>query len=249
MKNQPATHFPELITSLDYVNPIIKKLFPHHLKNTPLTGRISNFVSKWSKLTNDKEIIQIVKSLKIQFLERPSQKQPLAETKMSLEEKKLVNTEVQELLRKGAITPAQVSEDQFVSNIFLRLKEDGCFHLIINLKKLNQFISIFALQNGRPKTTKRFSQAKRFNVKNKSQRCQHSPASRNTQVCKVSMERESIPIPMALFWPGTCSQDLHQTFKNFYINSMENKHLIDNLPQQYSNYGEESGGNLNDSRQ
>ena len=174
MKNQPATHFPELITSLDYVNPIIKKLFPHHLKNTPLTGRITNFVSKWSKLANDKEIIQIVKSLKIQFLERPSQKQPLAETKMSLEEKKLVNTEVQELLRKGAITPAQVSEDQFVSNIFLRLKEDGCFHLIINLKKLNQFISIFALQNGRPKTTKRFSQAKRFNVKNKSQRCQHS---------------------------------------------------------------------------
>ena len=30
---------------------------------------------------------------------------------------------------------------------------------------------------------------------------------------------------------------------------MENKHSIDNLPQQYSNYGEESGGNLNDSRQ
>ena len=63
------------------------------------------------------------------------------------------------------------------------------------------------------------------------------------------MERESIPILMALFWPGTCSQDLHQTFKNSYINSMENKHSIDNLPQQYSNYGEESGGNLNDSRQ
>ena len=122
MKNQPATHFPELITSLDCVNPIIKKLFPHHLKNTPLTGRITNFVSNWSKLTNDKEILQIVKGLKIQFLERPSQKQPLAETKMSLEEKKLVNTEVQELFRKGAITPAQVSEDQFVSNIFLRQK-------------------------------------------------------------------------------------------------------------------------------
>ena len=44
MKNQPATHFPELITSLDYVNPIIKKLFPHHLENTPLAGRITNFV-------------------------------------------------------------------------------------------------------------------------------------------------------------------------------------------------------------
>ena len=49
-------------------------------------------------------------------------------------------TEVQELLRKGAITPAWVSEDQYVSNIFLRPERDGRFHLIINLKKLNKFI-------------------------------------------------------------------------------------------------------------
>ena len=34
------------------------------------------------------------------------------------EEEKLVDSEVEELLRKGAITPARVSEDQFASNIF-----------------------------------------------------------------------------------------------------------------------------------
>ena len=118
MKNQPATHFPELITSLDYVNPVIKELFPHHLKNTPLAARITNFVSNWSKLTNGKEILQIVNGLKIQFLERPNQKQPPTETKMSLEEEKLVDSEVEELLRKGTITPARVSEDQFAKNIF-----------------------------------------------------------------------------------------------------------------------------------
>ena len=53
---------------------------------------------------------------------------------------------------------------------------------------------------------------------------------------------------MSLFWSGTCSQDLHQTFKNSYIISTEDKHTIDNLPQRYSYYGEESGGNLNESR-
>ena len=53
---------------------------------------------------------------------------------------------------------------------------------------------------------------------------------------------------MSLFWSGTCSQDLHQTFKNSYINSRENKHTIDNSPRQYSNFGEESGGNFNESR-
>ena len=67
MKNQPAAHFSELVTSLDCVNPIMKKLFPHHLKNTPLAGRIANFVSNWSKLTKDKEFLQIVKGLKYNF--------------------------------------------------------------------------------------------------------------------------------------------------------------------------------------
>ena len=118
MKNQPATHFPELNTSLDYVNPVIKKLFPHHLKNTPLAARTTNFVSNRSKLTDGKEILQIVNGLEIQFLERPNQKQPPTETKMSLEEEKLVDSEVEELLRKGTITPARVSEDQFAKNIF-----------------------------------------------------------------------------------------------------------------------------------
>ena len=73
MKNQPTIHFYELITSLHYLNPVIKKFFPHHLKNTPLACRITNFVSNWSKLTNDKEIFRIVKGLKIQFLESPIQ--------------------------------------------------------------------------------------------------------------------------------------------------------------------------------
>ena len=62
------------------------------------------------------------------------------------------------------------------------------------------------------------------------------------------MEKEYISIPMSFFWSGICSQDLHQTFENSYISSTENKHLTDNLPRRYSNYVEESGGNLNESR-
>ena len=206
MKNQQAILFPELITSLDYVNPITKKLFPHHLKNTPLAGRITNFVSK---LTNDKDILQIVKGLKIPFLERPSQKQPPTEIKMSQEENKLVDTEVQELLRKGTITPAGGSKDQFVSNIFSETEKIRSFSPDYKFEKMEPIHSIFAFQNGKPKTTKRSSKAKRSNGKNRSQRrlLQHSPASRNTEVCKVSRERESIPISMSvLVWdllPGS----------------------------------------------
>ena len=75
-------------------------------------------------MTNDKEILEIVRGLKIEILKSPNQKQPPAETKGSLEEEKLAETEVQELLIMGAITLAQVSEDQFVSSIFLRPRKD-----------------------------------------------------------------------------------------------------------------------------
>lgn len=68
------------------------------------------------------------------------------------------------------------------------------------------------------------------------------------KICKASMERGSIPIPMSLFCSGTSSKDLHQTFKNSYINSTQNKHSTNNLPGRNSNYGEESVGNPNESR-
>ena len=102
---------------------------------------------------------------------------------------------------------------------------------------------IFEFQNGKPKTTKISSEKKQSSDKNRSPRrlLQRCPASKNTEICKVSMKRKSIPVSMSLFWSGTCSQDLHQTFKNFYINSRENKHKIDNLPRGHSNYQQESG--------
>ena len=74
---------------------------------------------------------------------------------MSLDEENLLDTEVQELLRKCAIIPARVSEDQFVSNIFSETeKKNGRFRSIINLKKLNQFIPYLHFKMEGPKQLK-----------------------------------------------------------------------------------------------
>ena len=64
----------------------------------------------------------------------------------------------------------------------------------------------------------------------------------------VSTERESISVPMSLFWPSTCSEDLGQTCKYFCINFKENKHSTYNFSWQYSNNWEEYRENLNESR-
>ena len=53
---------------------------------------------------------------------------------------------------------------------------------------------------------------------------------------------------MSLSCSGTCPKYLQQAFKISYINFTKNKHSIDHLPRQHSNYEDkESGGNLNES--
>ena len=44
------------------------------------------------------------------------------------------------MLRKGAITLAQPTQNQFLSNIFLTPKKNGAFRPVVNLKSLNQII-------------------------------------------------------------------------------------------------------------
>lgn len=75
-------------------------------------------------MTNAKGIFQIIKGLKIPFMERPHQKQPFTKTKMSWEERNLVQTEFKKLLKKGAIATTQGSKEPCFSNFFLRLKEN-----------------------------------------------------------------------------------------------------------------------------
>ena len=56
-------------------------------------------------------------------------------------EEQLVDFEVANMLRKGAIRIAIPKENQLLSNIFIRPKKDGEFRPIINLKRLNQFVT------------------------------------------------------------------------------------------------------------
>ena len=51
-----------------------------------------------------------------------------------------ITTEVQELLAKGAIVKTQLTQQNYVSQIFLVEKKDGGQRPVINLKGLNQFV-------------------------------------------------------------------------------------------------------------
>ena len=55
--------FPELIPeeSLTNVHPLVKKLFTGKIKNLQLAGRLAQFRKHWRKLTQDQEILSVVK--------------------------------------------------------------------------------------------------------------------------------------------------------------------------------------------
>ena len=104
-------------------------------------GKISFCLNTWQKYTDDPCILQTVAGYCIEFEKKPFQANIPNEIKLSEEQKKCVDIEIQELLKKGAIVQSEWEQNQFISNIFIVPKPNGRFIPIINLKYLNYFVS------------------------------------------------------------------------------------------------------------
>ena len=60
--------------------------------------------------------------------------------KFTNEEKIIITEEIQKFLDKNIIEIVDRSDDEFISNIFLRPKKDGTFRIIFNTKELNDSV-------------------------------------------------------------------------------------------------------------
>ena len=126
---------------LDFHDNVINKL-PNLVKNFE-AGRLKLHVSEWYKITHDKQIIDTVKGLKIEFADLPVQRNVPKEYKHTSEEIDFLNDEITKLLDKQIIRRVEPVPGQYVSNIFLRDKKDGSYRMILNLKKLNFSVEYF----------------------------------------------------------------------------------------------------------
>ena len=99
-------------------------------------GRLSNYLDRWQTITTDKEILQTVEGMTIDFIDFPTHAYN-ATVGYSLSELDTLQTEVAKLIKKGVVVRSEDQIDQFKSPIFLRRKPDGTFRLILNLKNLN----------------------------------------------------------------------------------------------------------------
>ena len=86
------------------------------------------------------KILDIVKGYKISFHSKSFQSKVPSHPIASREGQELVKLEIKEVLKKGAIRKVQLSNREFVSNLFFVNKKDGDQTPVINLKQLNMYI-------------------------------------------------------------------------------------------------------------
>ena len=122
----------------DFIDKIVIEL--HDLVKNFSAGRLSLFSDYWKTLTRDKEILNTIAGLSIEFMSLPYQIHVPHEYDYTEQELGYLDGEIEKLLNKGVIVKAHTVANQYVSNIFLREKKDGSYRMILNLKGLNKLI-------------------------------------------------------------------------------------------------------------
>ena len=77
--------------------------------------RVAHFLPNWEVLTQDQWVLQTVADYHLELTEAPTQAKVPQQMKCSQESKSQIDSELQELLSKGAVVETQVSPGNFVS--------------------------------------------------------------------------------------------------------------------------------------
>ena len=114
-KKEPERDSIQQVNADPNCNQTIEGIFP----------RTQNCLDKWTELTDDQDIIDIVSGYQLDFSEISHQQKLPTPFTISKEEERSVDLEVEELLRKGAIEEVEPCKNQFLSNVFTIPKKGG----------------------------------------------------------------------------------------------------------------------------
>ena len=107
-------------------------------------GRLARFAGRWGRITRDSWILSTVsEGLTLAFTSPPPRGPHYRETPVPQdpELRRILEEELHELLRKGAVVPCSQSfVPRFCATFFLTPKKGGKWRPILNLRPLNKFI-------------------------------------------------------------------------------------------------------------
>ncbi|XP_066596470.1 uncharacterized protein [Prorops nasuta] len=104
-------------------------------------GRLKRFYESWKTITLDKFVLDCIRGYKILFNCKPSGFENRMEPKRSDQDSREIGLAIEALIKKGAVVQCKFQAGQFLSSYFVIPKANGGRRFILNLKKLNSFIS------------------------------------------------------------------------------------------------------------
>ena len=126
------------IVSIKSLDVLSIRAYSKSRNNEFKAGKLKRYFHKWKELTSNKEILQTVLGLKLEFWGDPPVKHNSYIPQFSKEDEAATDLEIQKLLAKGVITKCEHEAGEYISPIFIRQKPDGSCRLIRNLKNLNE---------------------------------------------------------------------------------------------------------------
>jgi ribonuclease HI len=105
-------------------------------------GRLKFFTKNWKQITDDKVVLSWLEGYKLPFVSTPVQYGLPQQPKQTAEDDFHMQNSIDNLIKLGAVEPCDHCAGEFLSSIFLVPKSNGSKRFILNLKKLNQFLSV-----------------------------------------------------------------------------------------------------------
>ena len=111
------------------------------VQNTPenfKAGKTAACISLWETITTDEWILNTIRGCTIKLSQIPQQSFVPRQLLFTPEENQKISAELKRFLNCGIIEVSDgYTNDEYISNIFIRPKKDGRIRLILNLKLFN----------------------------------------------------------------------------------------------------------------
>ena len=167
---------------------------------------------------------------------------------MSKKQIALVDLELKEMSRKGAIKRTQPAQGEFLRNLFLVGEKDGGYRPVTSRRMLNQFIPFLHFK------MEGLSQLKgggRLDVQTGHEVCilQWPIGSKLEEVCKISVEGDSIRVYVLVFWTRPSTKSVYKFIENSNLSPEKNQHQSDNVFGRYVDFESNNTRNSHELRQ
>ena len=238
--------FPVLVPDLDLknVHPVIKSIFQGSvIQQFPLAGRLKNFQRAWEKLTKDQEILSIIKGYQIPFITNPIQNS-VRNVQMKKEQKVLVDKEVSDILRKGAIRLCQNQPTKPLSKYSVLSREKGRrVSPSDKSKTVKQVYTFPTFQNGRFALPEIHAKRGGLHVQARYERCILFSSSESDiqRESAFSVVREIIRVSLPMFWLRSCTSHFYKDFEGPDVLTKEIKYFNYNLSGRHVTFGKNQG--------